>query len=357
MLVRAAALALLAAAACAGEVAIRLEQGPRGAVFRVSGWQGAPADADKARDIFTVSVDRPGAPPLLGSYRVEGGTLVFEPRFPLEPGLRYRAVLHPTGTSATFELPKRPTAATFVEHVYPTAGRLPENQLKFYIHFSAPMSRGEAYQHVRLMDAAGREVALPFLELEQELWDPEGRRLTIFFDPGRVKRGLTPREEAGSPIEAGKSYTLIIDREWRDAAGNPLREEFRKAFRVGPADREPVDPKKWRVTPPVAGGNAALTVDFPEPMDHALAERLIEVVDRGGRAVAGSVEMEREETQWRFTPREAWRAGKYSLRVATTIEDLAGNKIGRPFEVDRFERVDRPGTAETVSLPFQVGAR
>jgi hypothetical protein len=50
------------------------------------------------------------------------------------------------------------------------------------------MSRGEAYRRVHLLDATGRPINLAFLEIEQELWDPEGRRLTLLFDPGRVKR-------------------------------------------------------------------------------------------------------------------------------------------------------------------------
>ena len=36
-----------------------------------------------------------GQPPLWGSYRVVGDVIRFEPRFPLEPGLRYRAEFDP----------------------------------------------------------------------------------------------------------------------------------------------------------------------------------------------------------------------------------------------------------------------
>ncbi len=34
-------------------------------------------------------------PPLLGTYQIEGDVIRFVPRFPLEPGLRYRAELEP----------------------------------------------------------------------------------------------------------------------------------------------------------------------------------------------------------------------------------------------------------------------
>ena len=84
------------------------------------------------------------------------------------------------------------------------------------------MQRGEAWRRVHLYDAAGKLVELPFLELQQELWDPDYKRLTVLFDPGRIKRGLLPLQESGPAIEEGKEYTLVIDRTWIDAAGSPL---------------------------------------------------------------------------------------------------------------------------------------
>jgi hypothetical protein len=40
--------------------------------------------------------------------------------------------------------------------------------------------------------------------------------------------------------------------------------------------------------------------------------------------------------------------------VQTTIEDLAGNNIGKPFEVDLFDGVERQLTHSTVKLPFEI---
>src|SRR5262249_13194478 len=169
--------------------------------------------------------------------------------------------------------PAKPT--TVVEHVYPTRSKLPENQLKFYVHFSAPMGKGGSYRHVHLLDAASKEVAAPFLELDEELWSPDQKRFTLYLDPGRIKRGLKPREEVGPVLEEGKSYTLVIDREWQDAEGNTLRETFRKKFPVGPPDDEPIDPKNWKLAPQSAGSRQPLMVRFPKPLDHALLHRLI----------------------------------------------------------------------------------
>lgn len=298
-------------------------------------------------------------PPVGGSYRIEDDSLVFMPHFPLGPGLRYRVVFSPiepgSPVTAIFEVPKTESvASTVVDHVYPSTDLLPANQLKLYLHFSAPMSRGEAYQRIHLVDEQGHEIELPFLELDEELWDREGQRLTILFDPGRIKRGLLPHEEVGPAIEPGKQYALVIDRAWVDATGNSLREGFRKSFRVGPSDREPPDPKSWQLSAPAAGTRAPLALEFPEPIDYALLFRLLEVTDQFGNSIDGLIEVDQQETRWRFIPEQPWKTNDYFLIVETILEDLAGNTIGRLFEVDIFERVQERVDHDGIWIPFQV---
>ena len=306
-----------------------------------------------------------GLPPVHGTCRLESGTLRFEPRFPLEPGLNYRAVFHPARLpgetkppaelTSVFKVPPRRTAATtVVSRVYPSAGVLPENLLKFYIHFSAPMSRGRIYEHIHLRDAAGKEIELPFLEIDEELWDSGMTRLTLFIDPGRIKRGVRPLEEVGPALEAGKRFILEIDREWHDAAGSLLREPFRKSFEVGRADREPPDPARWKIQSPRGATRDGLAVTFSEPMDHALAQRLIRVVNGAGKTLAGAAVLSEEERRWTFTPASPWRAGPHQLWVQTTIEDLAGNNIGKPFEVDLLEPIQQHLDRSSVKLPFEI---
>jgi hypothetical protein len=226
---------------------------------------------------------------------------------------------------------------------------LPANQLKLYLWFAAPMSRGEAWQRLRLLDESGKAVDLPFLEIEQELWDREQRRLTVLFDPGRIKRGLVPNEEVGPPLIEGKRYTLVVDGEWQDANGKAMGAAVRKQFRVAPEDRTPPDPKRWTVKAPRAGTREPLTIEFDEPMDAAMLEHTITV--KGHRGV---VETGAGEQQWRFTPESAWSAGEYRISVDRRIEDLAGNRIGRPFDVDTFKRVSKEIQKQTVELRFRV---
>lgn len=328
-------------------------------MFRVTGWpEAAKLTPQQWQDMFSVQVDAADVPPLLGSYRIERDTLVFAPRYPLQRGLRYKASLKIPGQQPIvqlFDTPKADiTPSTYVRHVYPSTNVLPENQLKFYIHFSSSMGRGEAYQRVHLLDDNGKLIELPFLELAEELWDQDATRFTLLFDPGRIKRGLIPHNENGAPIQEGKKYTLVIDREWRDADGKPLKESFQKSFSVGPADRKPLELKSWRIIPPVSGTSDPVTIEFPEPLDHALMERHLEVLDPYGNPLPGSIEIDRDEMRWRFNPITPWKNDGYAVRVGTVIADLAGNMVDRPFEVDVFEKVDQRLVRETRVIPFRI---
>lgn len=307
-----------------------------------------------------------GLPPMLGSCRVVSETLRFEPQFPLEPGVTYRAAFRPARlplagkrsaamVTSTFQVPSRPAnSTTVVREIYPTGTELPENLLKFYVHFSAPMRRGHIYDYIHLRDAAGRPIELPFLEIDEELWSPDMMRLTLIIDPGRIKRGVRPLEEIGPALEAGKQFTLAIDAAWKDAAGSPLKSPFEKTFRVTAPDRHPPDPASWKLQSPMRSTREPLIVQFPEPMDHALAERMIHVTADSGRSIAGRVTLDDHERRWTFIPAGAWPDATAKLVIETTIEDLAGNNIGKAFEVDLVETAPRRLTRSTITLNIHL---
>jgi len=341
-----------------GAITISMESEP--ARFRVTGSTFIRMIANpNYQAIFSVSVVQPNAsevPQMTGDYTLEQGALVFRPKYPLQPGATYRAVFKLSRESAaqTFTVPKPvivPT--TVVSQVYPTGTEIPQNQLKFYIHFSGSMSKGESSKWIHLLDEFGKEVQQPFLAFDDELWDREFKRITILFDPGRVKTGVRPNREMGLAMEPGKRYTLVIDKEWADATGTPLKETFRRTYTVAPRDNTPLDPKTWRVLSPTAGTRLSVTLDFPETVDSALLMRVIEVQDAAGNPVEGKVTISREETRWAFVPDVPWKAGNYVVSVLSTLEDLAGNKVGRLFEVDTFEEM-KADVARVHALPFKV---
>ena len=203
----------------------------------------------------------------IGSYTVERNAVAFKPQFGFDQGRRYRVVFDGTRLSSGGEVPltaivglpgRELEPTTIVTAVYPSGDVVPENQLRLYLQFSAPMGHKGGIGYVRLLDEAGDEVREPFLPLDADFWNRDRTRFTMFFDPGRQKRGILPNEEMGRSLVDGRSYTLVVSREWLDAQGMPLREEFRRRFRVGPPDERPLDQHTWRVDAPRAGSRDAL---------------------------------------------------------------------------------------------------
>lgn len=292
--------------------------------------------------------------PVAGATRRSGDVLSFEPAFALTPGLTYRARVtglegDPYGVNVRFDAPEaRPH--TLVTAIYPSAETLPENLLRFYVWFSAPMRRGEAYEHVRLIEAGQGPVEDAILEVRPELWDPEARRLTLLLQPGRIKRGLVPREELGPPLRAGRRYVLEIAPGWRDARGAPLVEGYARAFRATAPDDTPPDPTAWVLAAPAPHTVDPLSVTLDEALDHALLERVVTVVDPRGEPVVGVAVVAGEERRWIFTPASPWALGTHELRVDSVLEDRAGNGVGRPFETSGEE----PARSAPVVIPFAV---
>jgi hypothetical protein len=286
-------------------------------------------------------------------------SVVFSPRYPLMDGIRYVVELRisrddkPIATVELFREKVVSAAKTRVTAIYPTADRLPENLLKFYVHFSAPMSNGQAYQHIELVSDDGKQLMHPFLEIAEELWDPAGQRLTLLLDPARVKRGLVPHEEDGAILFAGTKYRLTIKRNWLDATGTPMVEDYQKSFVVTASDYIQPQVSDWKIVAPPARTLAPLVIDLQEPLDHAIVTRGIQVLDSRKHLIEGKVVLSKFERVWSFTPTKAWPSGEYFLKINDRIEDLVGNSIAKPFEVDRFDQVESPAPRH-VELRFTV---
>ncbi|MBS0264400.1 MAG: hypothetical protein JSS02_20865 [Planctomycetes bacterium] len=312
-------------------------------------------------------------PAVAGEWTVAAASVRFTPRFPLLAGVKYRAELRPdvlAGIAAPagqavprptkpitleiFSSAEEPATAAEVVQVYPSSAVIPENNLRFYIHFSESMGRGEAYSHLHLLNAKGQEVTDAFLEIGEELWDPRAKRLTLLIDPGRIKKGVQPREELGPVLEAGQEYTLVIDRRWRDASGRPLKADFRKTFRTAAPAEAAIDPAHWKLMPPSAGTVDPLVIRFPAPLDRALLERTITVTNLQGEAIVGRVSLADDERRWEFRPQANWGRGRFLLVIDTALEDLAGNRIGKPFEVDQFTEVDKTSETEPTRVSFEI---
>ena len=327
-------------------------------------WLRQDRSVEQWQTVFRVSVgaelpSASGPPAMLGRYTVEDNRLRFVPAFPLDPGREYTAVFTPRSGEPFVEVVLLPaidrTPTTTVAQIYPSGGVVPENQLRLYIHFSGPMGLKGGLDYVRLLDDKGQPVVDPFLPLDTEFFNDDRTRYTVFFDPGRQKRGILPNREMGPSLVEGRSYTLVVNAAWPDTNGLPLKETFRHSFRVAGPDERPLDPKAWTMRAPAAGSRDPLEVTFPEPLDRGLLLRALGVARAGG-AIPGEVDVRDQETVWRFTPNSPWQAGPHDLVALAMLEDLAGNRIGRAFEVDQFDRSDRSPEPDRTVIPFAIAA-
>ena len=130
--------------------------------------------------------------------------------------------------------------------------------------------------------------------------------------------------------------------------------DVERTFKVGPPDEKPLEPASWKIQAPAAGSRAPLTIAFPEPLDHGLLLRALGVVSPDGKPLPGDVVVGEHELTWSFTPRTPWAPGSHNIVAFAMLEDLAGNRIGRAFEVDQFDRTDKSGEPEKTLIPFAV---
>ena len=68
--------------------------------------------------------------------------------------------------------------------------------------------------------------------------------------------------------------------------------------------------------------------------------------------MVGSTNLGNEERRWMFVPDAPWQAKPHQLQLLEILEDLAGNKIGRAFDVDVFEKIDRSVATGSLKIPF-----
>jgi hypothetical protein len=185
---------------------------------------------------------------------------------------------------------------------------------------------------VHLLDDTGREITNALLPASVDFWSPDQQRYTVLFDPGRVKRGIQPNLDLGRALVSGRRYSIAVDAAWADAEGRPLAEGYRRSFVAGPARESALTLDDWQISSPTAGSRDAIVVTAPAALDHALFGRTVGI-SHAETPISGRVEVTRAETEWRFTPDDAWRRIPYELVVLSALEDPAGNRIGRAFEV------------------------
>lgn len=326
------------------------------------------------RQAFQVRID--GADlPIMGDYGNTKNAVTFTPRFDFDPSVRYEAVFDLScfvaascrGSNVaelTFAVPKEAaTSIPEVTAIYPSASSLPENLLRLYIHFSEPMQRGSVREAFALYRGDGSRVESPFLNLKTELWDTRQRRLTLLLDPGRIKRDVGPNRDVGPPFRSGQSYRLEIAQTLTSADGDPLRDKAVKLFTVTAPERQAMSPETWSLSPVRPGSKDPLVVRSSRVLDRGGLEHAFRVEASNGDHVPVNLVVGTDETILEFLPSQPWTKRAYALVVSADLEDVAGNRVGIPFDVDGKNQTGatdarkREADAARLPIPFAVPDR
>ena len=268
------------------------------------------------------------AQPVFGSYRHD----VFVPAAPFVQGQRYDVILtFVNGSRVSQEMTIEDLShATPTVRLSPFTDHFPANTLKLYLDFSEPMEQDVFLKHLQLKRRNGEEVVGAFRETE--LWSPDGKRLTVLLHPGRQKTGVNLQMDEGPVLVAGEQYKLVISKHWRSTRGVRLDQEIVFMLEATAADHDQPNPARWQVQAPKATTIEPLVVITDEIFEPQMFQRALQVHGLRGQAETSIIESKR--LRWRFTPVKPWQPGEYVVRVAPELEDLAGNTIQKPFEVD-----------------------
>lgn len=268
-----------------------------------------------------------------GRFKIENDYLVFSPYFPFEKGMTYVVRTKNTDTDNNYAYQsfqvgrKEAVEKAGLVSIYPSANKLPENLLRFYLYFNTPMKKGQALKQIQLIDAEGNIDNHAFMEFKQELWSPDGKRLTILFDPGRIKRGVSTNMELGPALLEGNKYQLTIIGAWQDVHGQELSVATTKEFVVVKAYRQNIKVNELEINKPKANSDDTLSIYFDRVIDHALVQSMIRIEDEENNLVEGHWETLEQEQIIQFIPEKTWQSGTYRIIMDSRLEDVAGNNL------------------------------
>lgn len=285
--------------------------------------------------------------PIAGHYQTHRSVVTFDPAFDFIAGqpytARYRTNRNPdTSTVETYEFIIQPQTENLTPQVlaiFPSGKVIPENTLRFYLHFSTPMQPHVSRDFIKLIDSAGKPDTSAFMAFKQELWNEDRTRLTLLMDPGRIKRGVAQNLRQGPALLEGNDYAIVVEKGWHSATGVKTTARYEKPLEVSAALRSLPNIQQWNISPLRVQTTDPLVIDFDRPFDRVLALSSITILDGNGQAISGTVSIENNETRWRFVPDFPWKDLTIHIDVNPEFEDVAGNNFN--------ELLDHPFQAHT----------
>ena len=271
---------------------------------------------------------------ILGDFKPVHNGVKFVPVVPFRRNVSY-VVYYAKTTISQFSIPGRSNiGAPFITNIYPTTDTVPENLLKIHLEFSEPMSELHSSKYVSLLAENGDTLSNIFLKLDPELWNYDHTLLTLWLEPGRIKKSLLPNILDGIPIEEGKHYTLSISKKWKSAKGVSLQKAIHKQIYVSSRDESMPEAEHWILTTPGPSTKESLRISFLEVLDFTSLLGSFKILDRDEQEIIGTYHILPGEMGIEFIPEHAWNAGQYTIQVEGSVEDLAANNLNRLFDRD-----------------------
>ncbi|MEJ2113756.1 MAG: hypothetical protein P8X62_08730 [Flavobacteriaceae bacterium] len=167
-----------------------------------------------------------------------------------------------------------------------------------YFVFSKPMQEvNSALEYITVIDETKNEEISVFLELQTELWNKDHTQLTLWLDPGRIKTDLIPNKNLGLPITKGHGYRINVSKEFEDAQGNMLIDNYSKTIFVGNRDSQLPNLINWMLKSPEANTLNELIIDFGESLDFALATETVSIINSDNKIVDGNFILSNNESK------------------------------------------------------------
>jgi hypothetical protein len=291
---------------------------------------------------------------ILGNFKYNDADIVFEPVIPFSRGLHYE-VFYKDKSIGIVEVPLADISETSIlKEIYPTVDTLPENLLKIYLEFSKPMRTGGAEKYISIIKNEKDTIPGVFLNLDPELWNEDRTVLTVWLDPGRIKRDLIPNLTLGAPLVSHTKYSIAVSEDWLNVQGLKLKEGFVKTFLVSERDSLSPEITNWTFDLPRSGSNDPLKVNLKESLDYFLLNETIQIIDGNNNVVPVEINVRDKERYVDFIPTNSWKAGQYTIQVESRLEDLAGNNLNRPFDRDLTKKNNlNPDQLQTISFVIE----
>ena len=318
------------------------EQAESNVVFELSGEQPV-VDPSDVFQVFVGSnaVCCEGSLPIAGRYSIEERTVTFDPAFDFIEGQHYTVKI--SGKDGALVEDANAASTHFIDEftikrsnenvnpevvaIYPSGDQVPENTLRFYIHFSTPMRPNVSSDFIKLLDASGAVDTAAFMTFKQELWSEDRKRLTLLMDPGRIKRGVSQNLALGPALQEGRTHSIVVNAGWPTANDAQEMPRFESVFTTSKALRTIPDPENWTIVSPKYMSSEPLLIEFDRPFDSELLLSGITVLDENGQAIAGVISLEKNERAWRFDRKGLWQNSQIQIAVDPLLEDVAGNNF------------------------------